>query len=227
MIKNAPVAFMAYDVLEYQLVDIRTKALSERRSILNDFHKNNPHSKLKILPIIEFQSWKELEKVKEGSRAQKAEGIMLKRKSATYKSGRKKGDSWKWKLEPQTLDLVMIYAQRGHGRRANLYTDFTFAAKKGDELITLTKAYSGLTDKEFNSINSFIKKNTLERFGSVRSVNATQVFEIAFEGINKSARNKSGYALRFPRIKRWRTNKPLKEINTIEDEAAMYDEYFG
>ena len=142
---------------------------------------------------------------------------MLKRKDSSYQAGRKKGDWWKWKVDPLTIDAVMIYAQQGHGRRANLFSDFTFAVWDGEALVPFTKAYSGLTDKEMVEITSWVKKNTIERFGPVRSVKPHFVFEIAFEGINASKRHKSGVALRFPRIKRWRKDKPVSEANTLED----------
>jgi len=142
---------------------------------------------------------------------------MLKRKASTYRVGRKKGDWWKWKVDPLTIDAVMIYAQSGSGRRATLYTDFTFAVWKGNDLIPFTKAYSGLTDAEFREITAWVKKNTLERYGPVRAVRPEHVFEIAFEGIQKSPRHKSGVALRFPRMARWRKDKPLAEANTFDD----------
>ena len=150
---------------------------------------------------------------------------MLKQKKGIYQVGRKKGDWWKWKVDPLTIDAVMIYAMRGHGRRANLYTDYTFAVWKGDELVPFTKAYSGLTDAEFRKVDNFVKRNTVERFGPVRSVKPELVFEIAFEGIQKSKRHKSGVALRFPRMKRWREDKPASEANTFEDLQQMLKEY--
>ncbi len=151
---------------------------------------------------------------------------MLKRKDAPYKVGRKKGDWWKWKIDPLTIDGVLTYAMRGHGRRSNLFTDYTFGLwqenDKGEkELVTFAKAYSGLTDKEFNKVDAFIKRNTLERFGPVRSVVPQLVFEIGFEGIALSSRHKSGVALRFPRILRWRHDKPIEEANTLEDLKAL------
>jgi len=143
---------------------------------------------------------------------------MLKNKRSTYSAGRKKGEWWKWKIDPFTVDAILIYVQSGHGRRANLYTDFTFAVySQGGDLLPFTKAYSGLTDKEFIEINQWIKKNTLERFGPVRKVTAELVFEIAFEGIQESKRHKSGIALRFPRMVRWRKDKVVTEANTLED----------
>jgi len=140
-----------------------------------------------------------------------------------HKDGRKKGEWWKWKVDPFTIDAVMLYAQRGHGRRSNLFSDFTFAVWDGDNLVPFTKAYSGLTDKEFGEVTQFVNKNTIERFGPVRSVNPELVFEIAFEGINESKRHKSGVALRFPRIKRWRRDKPAQEADTIENLKALLD----
>jgi DNA ligase-1 len=146
---------------------------------------------------------------------------MLKKKAAPYGVGRKKGDWWKWKVDPLTVDAVLTYAMRGHGRRSNLFTDYTFAlwSEKEDgerELVTFAKAYSGLTDAEFRQVDAWIKKNTLERFGPVRSVRPEHVFEIAFEGIARSGRHKSGVATRFPRILRWRKDKPAQEADTLE-----------
>ena len=146
---------------------------------------------------------------------------MLKRLDSPYRDGRRKGDWWKWKVDPLVIDAVMIYAQAGHGRRANLFTDFTFAVWSGNDLVPFTKAYSGLTDAEFREITAWVRKNTLERFGPVRSVKAEHVFEIAFEGIQESTRHKSGVALRFPRMSRWRKDKPVAEANTLDDLKAM------
>jgi DNA ligase-1 len=145
---------------------------------------------------------------------------MIKRTDSAYGIGRKRGDWWKWKIEPDTVDAVLIYAQRGHGRRANLYTDFTFAVYKGTELVPFAKAYSGLTDAEILEVNQWIKTHTRESFGPVRSVDAELVFELAFEGINRSPRHKSGIAVRFPRIVRWRRDKSVKDIATIEELTA-------
>jgi DNA ligase-1 len=150
---------------------------------------------------------------------------MLKRKQAVYQTGRKRGDWWKWKIDPLVIDAVMVYAQKGHGRRSNLYTDYTFAVRKGDQFVTFTKAYSGLTDKEFNEVDYFVKHNSLEKFGPVRTVKPELVFEIAFEGIAESKRHKSGVALRFPRINRWRKDKKPDEINTLEDLQMLLKVY--
>jgi DNA ligase-1 len=150
---------------------------------------------------------------------------MLKRKASAYQVGRRRGDWWKWKIDPLTIDAVMVYAQKGAGRRSNLYTDYTFAVKDGDKLVPFTKAYSGLTDKEFAQVDAFVKRNSLEKFGPVRTVKPELVFEIAFEGIAASNRHKSGVALRFPRISRWRTDKVPDEINTLEDLKKMLELY--
>ena len=150
---------------------------------------------------------------------------MIKRADSPYLAGRKKGDWWKWKVDPLTIDAVLIYAQAGHGRRANLFTDYTFAVWNGNELTPFTKAYSGLTDAEFRQITAWVKKNTLQKFGPVRSVPPEHVFEIAFEGIQASPRHKSGVALRFPRMLRWRQDKPVQEANTLDDLNALLETY--
>jgi len=150
---------------------------------------------------------------------------MLKRQDSPYRDGRKKGDWWKWKVDPLTIDAVMIYAQSGSGRRANLCTDFTFAVRDGEALVPFTKAYSGLTDAEFRKITAWVRRNTKERYGPVRAVKPEHVFEIAFEGIQASPRHKSGVALRFPRMLRWRQDKPLDEINTLDDLKQMLATY--
>ena len=186
---------------------------------------NIDHPVLLLSPVINFSSWEQLAAIRESSREMGAEGIMLKRKSSTYQVGRKVGDWWKWKIDPLVIDAVMIYAQKGHGRRSNLYTDYTFAVRDGDKLVSFTKAYSGLTDKEFAEVDSFVKRNSMEKFGPVRTVKPELVFEIAFEGIAASNRHKSGVALRFPRINRWRKDKKPEEINTLEDLKKMLEMY--
>jgi DNA ligase-1 len=214
-----PVAFIAYDILEWEGADIRSKAFLERRMLLEQlFNRIDPLLPIQCSPLLPFQEMNDLINLRASCSENGSEGLMLKNKNAIYSSGRKKGEWWKWKIDPYTVDAILIYAQSGHGRRATLYTDFTFAvfSEKG-ELLPFTKAYSGLTDKEFIEINQWIKKNTLERFGPVRKVTPSLVFEIAFEGIQKSKRHKSGIALRFPRIVRWRKDKEAAEANTLED----------
>jgi DNA ligase-1 len=224
-LQDAPIAFFAYDILEYEGQDIREWPLEKRRTLLETIVAKIDHPTLLISPVINFTSWEQLAQLREGSRDMGSEGIMLKRKSSSYQVGRKVGDWWKWKIDPLVIDAVMIYAQKGHGRRSNLYTDYTFAVKDGDKLVSFTKAYSGLTDKEFNEVDSFVKRNSLEKFGPVRTVKPELVFEIAFEGIAASNRHKSGVALRFPRISRWRKDKKPDEINTLDDLKKMLEIY--
>ena len=180
---------------------------------------------IKLAPCVAFDNWTALTGIRATARDAQAEGLMIKRRASLYGTGRKKGDWWKWKLDPFTIDAVMIYAQSGHGRRANLFTDFTFAVWQGNDLVPFTKAYSGLTDDEFRQITAWVKKNTRERFGPVRSVTPHHVFEIAFEGIQASPRHKSGVALRFPRMRRWRQDKPVQEANTLDDLNEMLRAY--
>lgn len=218
---EAPVAFFCYDILEYNGADIREWPLSERRALLEKITEELKHPVLRLSPVVPFSSWEELTAERERSRDMGSEGLMLKRKSSTYQVGRKRGDWWKWKIDPMTIDAVMIYAQKGSGRRSNLYTDYTFAVKDGNQLVSFTKAYSGLTDKEFAQVDSFVKRNSIEKFGPVRTVKPELVFEIAFEGIAASNRHKSGVALRFPRIARWRKDKTPDQINTLDDLKQM------
>ncbi|HTK18550.1 MAG TPA: ATP-dependent DNA ligase, partial [Mucilaginibacter sp.] len=222
ILQESPVAVIAYDCLEYQGEDIRPKTQSERRKLLEELHSKTPFPKFfRLSPLISFNSWDDLAAKRDESRAMIAEGIMLKRKTATYQVGRRRGDWWKWKIDPLSVDAVMIYAQKGHGRRADLYTDYTFAVWDGDKLVPFAKAYSGLTDQEINKVDHFIKRNTIEKFGPVRTVKPELVFEIGFEGINRSTRHKSGVALRFPRILRWRQDKPKEEADTLETLKAL------
>ena len=224
-LQDAPIAFFAYDILEFEGEDIREWPLEKRRSLLENIVTKLDHPVLLLSPVINFSSWEQLAAIRESSRDMGSEGLMLKRKSSTYQVGRKVGDWWKWKIDPLVIDAVMIYAQKGHGRRSNLYTDYTFAVKDGDKLVSFAKAYSGLTDKEFAEVDSFVKKNSLEKFGPVRTVKPELVFEIAFEGIAASNRHKSGVALRFPRINRWRKDKKPEEVNTLEDLKKMLATY--
>ena len=220
-LQEAPISFFAYDLLEYNYEDWREKSLIERRNQLEEILSPIQNKAIQISEVIEFNSWHDLGELRKKSRNKNSEGIMLKRKDSVYKVGRKRGDWWKWKIDPLTIDCVMVYAAKGSGRRSNLYTDYTFAVKDGNELITFTKAYSGLTDKEFAQIDYFVKRNSLEKFGPVRTVKPELVFEIAFEGIAASNRHKSGVALRFPRMNRWRKDKTVEEINTLDDLKEM------
>jgi DNA ligase-1 len=222
VMERAPVILMAYDLLEYEGEDIRSKPFKVRRALLEQLLTDYPTGGIvQFSPVVSFDQWDTLAIEREKSREYHSEGLMLKRQDSIYQSGRKKGDWWKWKVDPMVVDAVMIYAQRGHGRRANMYTDFTFAVWDGELLVPFTKAYSGLTDKEFREITQWVKRHTRERFGPVCSVEPVHVFELAFEGIRASSRHKSGIALRFPRISRWRKDKPIREANTLEDLKAM------
>jgi DNA ligase-1 len=222
---EAPAGVFAYDLLEEHGIDIRHLPMEERRrklaAIVADINLPN----FILSPVISFNSWDQLAELRLTSREYNSEGVMLKRKSSPYQTGRKRGDWWKWKIDPLTIDAVMIYAQKGSGRRSNLYTDYTFAVRDGEKLVPFTKAYSGLTDKEFAKVDNFVKRNSIEKFGPVRTVKPELVFEIAFEGIAASNRHKSGVALRFPRISRWRTDKPMTEINTLDDLKKMLEIY--
>ena len=233
LLKNVPVILKAYDLLEWDGKDIRNEPFSKRRELLEQMYKRVKETTsgtveipLHLSETISFKSWSEAAKERERSREVHSEGLMLKRKDSPYLVGRKKGDWWKWKVDPLTIDAVLTYAMRGHGRRSNLFTDYTFAlwddAENGEkELVTFAKAYSGLTDAEFRKVDNWIKKNTLERFGPVRSVTPHHVFEIAFEGIALSKRHKSGVATRFPRILRWRKDKKIDEANSLADLKSM------
>ena len=217
MMKEIPINTFVYDILEYESEDLREKPLVERRLLLEKLIENSELENIKISEVIIAKSWEELAEVREKSRENNSEGLMLKQKDSHYHSGRKKGDWWKWKVDALTIDAVLIYAQKGSGRRSGFYTDYTFAVKKEDQLVTIAKAYSGLTDKEIMEVSRFVTKNSIEKFGPVRTVKAELVFEIAFEGIGFSNRHKSGVALRFPRILRWRKDKTVKDIDDIEE----------
>lgn len=227
ILEEVPIHLIAYDLLEYKGKDLRVEPMRIRRELLEDLLSQHKFERLLLSELVGFKTWQDLAEVRERSREHFCEGLMLKRKDSGYQVGRKKGDWWKWKVDPLVIDAVMIYAQKGHGRRANLYTDFTFAVWDGEQLVPFTKAYSGLTDAEMRQVDSFVKKNTIDRFGPVRSVTPELVFEIAFEGINESTRHKSGVALRFPRISRWRKDKPKEEANTLEDLKGLLEVYGG
>ncbi|WGD36105.1 ATP-dependent DNA ligase [Olleya sp. YS] len=224
LLQKVPVILKIYDLLEWEGKDIRTMPFIERRALLDNLFNtvNNQNLPLQLSPTLTFKSWDEVATERDRAREMQSEGLMIKRKDSAYLVGRKKGDWWKWKVDSLTIDAVLTYAMRGHGRRSNLFTDYTFALwNDNKELVTFAKAYSGLTDAEFRKVDAWIKKNTLERFGPVRSVKPELVFEIAFEGIAFSKRHKSGIATRFPRILRWRHDKKIEDANTLEDIKAM------
>jgi DNA ligase-1 len=221
MLEEIPVGLYAYDLLELNGEDLRGKPLSERREKLETLIQTLGERVIRLSQIIQTDDWSQLATIREQARDINSEGLMLKLKTSIYHSGRKRGDWWKWKVNPLSIDAVMIYAQKGSGRRSNFYTDYTFAVRNGEELVTIAKAYSGLTDKEITEVDRFVKKNSIEKFGPVRTVKPELVFEIGFEGIGFSSRHKAGIALRFPRILRWRHDKTVNDINTIEDLRSL------
>lgn len=217
---EVPVRLMAYDLLEANGEDLRGEPLTSRRTRLEALMAPM-EPPLMISPLIESTSWSDLAGRRDESRDRGVEGIMLKGRDTRYGTGRSRGPWWKWKVSPLTLDVVLLYAQPGHGRRANLYTDYSFAVADGDQLVPIAKAYSGLDDREIRRLDRWIRRNTKERFGPVRSVEPVQVFELAFEGIAPSSRHKSGLALRFPRIVRWREDLGPADADTLTQARAL------
>jgi DNA ligase-1 len=229
ILAQVPVVIIAYDLLELGGEDIRHRPLSERRAALagriaalHAEHRTMAH-RLQLSPIVETPTWDQLARAWAGSREMQAEGLMLKRLDSAYGVGRRRGDWWKWKVQPHTIDAVLIAAQRGNGKRASLYTDYTFGVwdREKGVLVPIAKAYSGLTDAEIRQVDAFVRRNMVEKFGPVRTVKPELVFELAFEGLNRSSRHKSGIAVRFPRILRWRTDKPPAEADTLDSVQAM------
>jgi DNA ligase 1 len=245
ILEDAPVSFMAYDLIEEHGEDIRALTQTERRARLEALLADMP---IRVSPVESAPSWPEFARMRERSRELGVEGFMLKRLDAAYGTGRTKAEGlwWKWKIEPMTIDCVLVYAQPGSGRRSSVHTDYTFAVwnrmpqskdeadavvaaimrkeppKEGElQLVPFAKAYSGLTDEEFKQVDALIRKNTVEKFGPVRSVKPMLVFELGFEGINRSTRHRSGIAVRFPRMLRIRFDKPLHEANALADLEAL------
>ncbi len=218
-----PAVLVAYDLLERDGVDLRKLPQCERRLLLEQLVAEMNVPQLRISPLVHADSWQALAAIRQESRMRGVEGMMLKAKDAQYGVGRTKdvGTWWKWKVDPYSVDAVLIYAQAGHGRRASLYTDYTFAVWDGDgnggrQLVPFAKAYSGLTDAEIAQVDNAVRRTTIERFGPVRSVRPTMVFEIGFEGIQASPRHKSGIAVRFPRILRRRDDKAVDDADTLD-----------
>lgn len=229
VLRDVPIILLAYDLLEWQGSDQRTVTQTQRRTLLEQLIQRYPHPTLKLSPLLLAANWNDLAHQRAASRLIGVEGLMLKAHDARYGVGRTKNDGiwWKWKMDPFTIDAVLIYAQRGHGRRASLYSDYTFAVWNAPPenpertLVPFAKAYSGLTDAEMHKVDAIIRKTTVEKFGPVRSVTPSLVFELGFEGIARSARHKSGIAVRFPRMLRWRIDKPVGEADTLETLAAL------
>ena len=239
-LRELPVAFVAYDLLESEGRDIRGEPQHRRRALLEalvnrlfaEARARAMRLPLRLSPTVSVDTWEELATKRDEARALRREGLMLKAREGAYGIGRRKGDDrtdvwWKWKLDPMSVDAVVIYAERGHGRRSGVFTDYTFAvwsAGEGEparELVPFAKAYSGLTDAEIREMDAIVRRTTVETFGPVRSLTPTQVFELGFEGIAPSKRHRSGVAVRFPRMLRWRRDKPVAEADTLEALKAL------
>jgi DNA ligase-1 len=225
VLDQSPVVFMAYDLLEADGRDIRDEPLDVRRARLAAclaagaaLADGGP---LKLSPLVEGASWEALAERRALSRERGVEGFMLKRRTSPYGTGRRKGDWWKWKVDPYSVDAVLVYAQAGNGRRASLFTDYTFAVWQGEALVPVAKAYSGLSNDEIEELDRWVRANTLEKFGPVRRVPPVHVFEIAFENVQRSTRHKSGVAVRFPRIARWRTDKRPEDADALDALEAL------
>ncbi len=215
-LEKAPTALLAFDLLEAEDLDLRDRPLGERLETLSRMVMS-AGERIRVSEPVPFERWDALPALRASSRERGVEGLMLKHVDSTYQVGRKRGDWWKWKVEPYTFDGVLLYAQPGHGRRSGLFTDYTFAVHSGHDLVPVAKAYSGLNQAEIDELDRWIRSNTRERFGPVRSVEPVHVFELAFEGIARSGRHKSGVALRFPRIHRWRRDLKIDDADRLED----------
>ena len=222
MSRAVPVVFMAYDILEHEGADIRQRPIAERRALLESLLPSA--GVLRVSPVLRAEGWDAFAEQRASSRALGVEGLMLKRVTSTYGVGRKKGDWWKWKIDPYSIDAVLIYAQPGSGKRASLLTDYTFGVWHEGELVPIAKAYSGLSNDEIAEMDRWIRRHTRERFGPVRHVEPVQVFELGFEGIAESSRHRSGIAVRFPRMLRWRKDKKPEEADTLENVRALLAE---
>jgi DNA ligase-1 len=216
ILDEVPVVLVAYDLLEEGGTDIRSLPLSVRRQRLAALVDLLPGNRLILSTAVPAADWGAAAEARRAARETGAEGLMLKRLSSEYGVGRRRGDWWKWKVDALTVDAVLIYAQPGSGKRAGLFTDYTFGVWEGSHLVPFAKAYTGLTSEEIRKVDAFVRRNTLEKFGPVRTVKPELVFELAFEGIQRSSRHKSGIAVRFPRMARWRTDKKAEEADTIE-----------
>ena len=223
MLEDVPALFLAFDLLELGGEDVRDRDLAWRREHLEQLFGIWQPLRAQISPLVQAASWDELLAAREQSRDRNVEGLMLKQRSSPYSVGRPRGPWWKWKVDPYTVDAVLIYAQTGHGRRATLFTDYTFAVWDEGKLVPFAKAYSGLTDEEIRQVDRFVRENTLERFGPVRSVKAELVFELAFENIQRSTRHRSGVAVRFPRMARWRHDKRPEDADSLQTIRGMLD----
>jgi DNA ligase-1 len=223
LLSELPVILQAYDMIEAGGRDIRELEFRERRELLVRTLDLLPTNVIRTTESVEAADWDDLAERRHESRELGVEGFMLKRRDSPYRTGRHRGDWWKWKIDPLTIDAVLTYAQKGTGKRANLFTDYTFGVWNEGELVTFAKAYSGLTDAEIRKVDRFVRDNTLETFGPVRMVKPELVFEIAFENIQRSSRHKSGVAVRFPRILREREDKSIEQADSLDAIHKMLD----
>ncbi|WP_025662366.1 cisplatin damage response ATP-dependent DNA ligase [Rhizobium sp. IBUN] len=231
MLDEYPAFIRAYDLLFDREEDIRGRSYVDRRARLAEVIDHAPHDRFDLSPLVEFSSWNELDQLRSSPPNPVIEGVMIKRRDSVYQAGRLKGPWFKWKRNPYNVDAVLMYAQRGHGKRSSYYSDFTFGVwtetSEGEQLVPVGKAYFGFTDAELELLDKFVRNNTTERFGPVRAVRADKdfgfVIEVAFEGINRSTRHKSGVAMRFPRISRLRPDKPSYEADRLQTLVAMID----
>lgn len=228
ILSEVPVILQCYDLLEYEGRDIRGFEFATRREFLEKVLSELSDASREVFRVtesVQAADWSHLAEHREKSRELGVEGFMLKHRGSPYRVGRHRGDWWKWKIDPLTVDAVLIYAQKGSGKRSNLFTDYTFGVWKDDELVPFAKAYSGLNDAEIRKVDRFVRDNTIETFGPVRSVKAELVFELAFEAIQRSTRHRSGVAVRFPRISRWREDKRPEDADSLETVFEMLDAY--
>ena len=216
LLRDHPAAVRLYDILRVGQEDLRGLSFAERRRRLEGWYARGPRRCLDLSPMVSFTGWDELKELRDGARERGIEGLMLKRADSVYVAGRPKGPWFKWKRGALTLDTVLIYAQRGHGKRSSFYSDYTFGAWHGDELVPVGKAYSGFTDEELRRLDQWVRNNTVRRWGPVREVMPEIVLEVAFDSVHRSSRHKSGVAMRFPRIHRIRWDKPFREADTLQ-----------
>jgi DNA ligase-1 len=221
LLRDFPAAVRLYDILREGPEDLRSLSFADRRRRLEAWYAREPRTALDLSPMVPFTSWDELAELRDGARQRGIEGLMLKRADSLYVSGRPKGPWFKWKRGALTLDTVLMYAQRGHGKRSSFYSDYTFGAWRGDELVPVGKAYSGFTDEELRRLDQWVRNNTIRRWGPVREVSPQIVLEVAFDSVHRSTRHKSGVAMRFPRIHRIRWDKPFREADTLETLERM------
>jgi DNA ligase-1 len=216
LLRDHPAAVRLYDILREAGEDLRGLPFAARRTRLEAWYSLRPRLRLDLSPMVPFSSWDELRRLRDGARERGIEGLMLKRADSPYLVGRPKGPWFKWKRGVLTLDAVLMYAQRGHGKRSSYYSDYTFGAWRGDELVAVGKAYSGFTDEELLRLDRWVRNNTVQRWGPVREVAPSVVLEVAFDSVHRSTRHKSGVAMRFPRIHRIRWDKPARDADTLD-----------